>query len=225
MKTDEFSHVSFGPWAYFDEQGNYDPGKIDRVKEEYLKRKQEKEAQQKRNTVEIPIPFIEGDGTKGPIYISKDWYVKKKKKKIKKNAKESKAVQIELMQALAKRDKVLKKLAALDPIKKKDSKKIVKLNIKLKDLELEIDALQRQVGTDLNELNHGTKWQQRWESFKKKIKKVGKSIKKWYKSNKEIIWAVASAVVPAVIGIIVNICTAGAAAPATAAATMCAAIL
>lgn len=199
---------------YFDKDGNWDPTIIPKYEEEQRKKK-EKEFITK--PVEIPIPFIHGDEDKGPIYVSKDWYVKKKKKRIKRNAKESKCVQIEIMQCLAKRDRILAKLAALDPAKKKDAKKIVKLNIKLKDLDLEIDALQREVGTDLNKLNHGTKWQRRWQTFKKRVKKTFKKVKRWCKDNKELIIGVASVVIPAILSLIFGRIGLGAAKAAAAA--------
>lgn len=193
--------MTYGREFYFDKNGNWDPTIIPKYEaEQYAKEKKNKEFITK--PVEIPIPFIHGDEDKGPIYVSKDWYVKKKKKQIKRNAKESKIVQIEIMQCLAKRDRLLAKLATLDPAKKKDSKKIVNINIKLKDLDLEIDALQREVGTDLNSLNHGSKFQRKWETFKKRVRKRFKKIKRWFKDNKELVLGIAAIVIPGILSLI-----------------------
>jgi len=181
--------------------GRLDPKKLKQLEETDYNEWKKRNPNRCTEPVKIPMPFIHGDGRKGPLYITEDWYVKKKKKRIIQNAKEKKIIQCDIMEAVGKLERVNIKLAKLDPSRKKDVKKIVKLNIKKRDLELEIDTLQKECGVEIESLYKGNKWRRRWESFKKKIKKCWKKVKRWFSDNKEYIFGFLAVAIPSLIGI------------------------
>ena len=74
----------------------------------------------------VPMPEIKSNpNVEGPLYVTEEWYDKKKAKKEKKLKKEQKEFEIEIIQLIARRDMLRKKLGELNPGKKKDSKKKV----------------------------------------------------------------------------------------------------
>lgn len=153
--------------------------------------------------IEVPMPFIHGTpGVKGPLIITKDWYVKAEKERLAKKAKMKRDFQIEMMQLIAQRDQINMKLGELDPSKKKDSKKIVWCNIKLKDIDAELKMLQAQSHIDLNELEHGTQFARFVGAFKRKINKMKKKIKKFFKTYEESITALITVTIPLIIAIV-----------------------
>lgn len=150
--------------------------------------------------IEVPMPFIHGTpGVRGPLVITKDWYVKAEKERLAKRSKMKRDFQIEMMQLIAQRDQINMKLGELDPAKKKDAKKIVWCNIKLKDIDAELQMLQAQSHIDLNELEHGTQFARFVGAFKRKIHKVKKKIKKFFKTYEEPITALITVAVPIII--------------------------
>ena len=181
--------------------GRLDPKKLKQLEETDYNKWKERNKDRCTEPIKIPMPFIHGDGRKGPLYVTNDWYVKKKKKQIIKNAKEKKIIQCDIMEAVAKLERVNIKLAQLNPGKKKDAKKIARLNIKKRDLELEIDTLQKECGVEIESLYKGSKWRRRWESFKKKIKKGWKKFKRWFSDNKELIFGFLAVAIPGIISI------------------------
>lgn len=149
----------------------------------------------------IPVPFIKGcPGAEGPIIVTEDWYVNEKKKRMAKKAKERKELQIEMMQLLSQRDRLRIKLEELDPSKKKDSKKIVAINEKLKNIDAELKMLQMESGVNLEALDQGTKFGRFVGRLKRTWKRAVKKVKKFYKRNKELIIGVAAIALPALFG-------------------------
>lgn len=154
----------------------------------------------------IDMPFIKGDpNKKGPLIVTKDWFVKTKKKQLTRIAKEKKALQIEMMQLLGKRDALRIKLGRLDPGNMKDAKKIVSINITLRDIDATLSMLQDQSGIDLEELDHGTKFQRAVGRAKRAVGGFFKKVKKFFKKNKETIIEVASVAIPLAITLIFSI--------------------
>ena len=125
--------------------------------------------------IEVPMPFIHGcPGANGPIIVTKDWYVKTEKKRLANRAKDKRIDQEEMMELLARRDRLRGKLGCLNPMKKEDAKQIVKINIKLRDLQAELEMLQHQSGINLNQLDHGSRFNRfigRVKNFFKRVKK------------------------------------------------------
>lgn len=155
--------------------------------------------------IEVPMPFIEGaKGVKGPLIITKDWYIKCKKKELAKLSVDLKNVQIEIMQMIAERDRLRYKIGQLDPSKKKDAMKIAALNVKLRDTIEGIDALCDLYEINLNTLDEGSKLGRFVGKLKKIYKKVRKKVKRFYKDNKELIVGIASIVIPAVLAAVVK---------------------
>lgn len=156
--------------------------------------------------VEVPMPFIHGTpGARGPIVVTKDWYVKQEKKRLASKAKDKRAYQTNMMKLIAQRDRINIKLGELDPAKKKDSEKIVKYNVKLKSIEAELSMLQRQSHIDLNELEHGTKGSRIIGAVKRKAKEVKKKVKKFYKTYKEPLNQLFAAALPIAIAGVVKL--------------------
>lgn len=169
-----------------------------------IKREQE-EKEIVTEPIEVPMPFIHGTpGVRGPLVITKDWYVKAEKERLAKKAKMKRDFQIEMMQLIAQRDQINMKLGELDPGKKKDAKKIVWANIKLKDIDAELQMLQEQSHINLNELEHGTQFARFVGAFKRKINKFKKKVKKFFKTYEEPITALITVAVPIIIATVVK---------------------
>lgn len=154
--------------------------------------------------IEIPMPFIDGrtETNKGPVCVTKDWYVKCRKKELTKIAKERKAVQIEMMQLIAERDRARYKLGKLDMSKKKSSKMAVALNTKIRDIDAELESLQAITGIRLNQLDRGSKLGQFVGKLKRVFHKAKRAVKKWWGKHCELITGIASIVLPVVFGAI-----------------------
>lgn len=153
----------------------------------------------------VKMPFIHGTpGVEGPLVVTEDWYIKEEKKRLAKNAKTKKEMQVEMMRLIAQRDRLNIKLGQLDPGKKKDSKKIVYINIKLKDIDAELKMLQEQSHINLDELDHGTKFSRYVGYFKRKLHQIGKKIKKFYHKYEEPITALITVAIPMVIAGVVR---------------------
>lgn len=150
--------------------------------------------------IEIPMPFIEGcPGVKGPLIITKDWYIKRKKKEIAKISKGQKEMQIEIMQLIAERDRIRYKIGQLNPAKKKDALKIAALNVKLRDCVEGIDALVTLADVKLDKLDHGSKLGQFIGQLKCIYKDVKKKVKKFYKRHEEVISGLANIFLPVML--------------------------
>lgn len=163
----------------------------------------EKEPKQIKKPKIIPMPFIkDAPGSKDKVIVTEEWYVKTKKKKLAKQAKARRDIQIEMMELLGEKDILRSKLSELDESKKKDMKKIVSINIKIKDINAELEMLQKEAGINIDDLDKGTKLGRFCSRLKKTVKKKMKRVRKWVKRNREVVSAVLSVVVPVIIGFV-----------------------
>lgn len=154
---------------------------------------------------EIPMPRIEGcPGANKIVYVTEDWYLEKKKKKQTNRAKEIRDMEIEMMKLLANRDRLRIKLGELDSANKRDSKKIVAINVKLKNIAAEIEMLERQSGIHLDELDKGSRVGRFLGNFKKAGKKLIKKAKKFFNRHSEVITTVASVLLPIIGGLLIK---------------------
>ena len=146
---------------------------------------------------EIPMPYIDSNpNVQGPVYVTNDWYFKKKKKKMINRAKEQRDVHIEMIQLLSRKDMLRTKLGELDPGKKRDSKKIAAINISIKDIDAELDMLSMQYGINLQELDKGTRLGRFLGRLKRKSKKIIKKVKKYIKENSEFLMNMVTIIFP-----------------------------
>ena len=149
--------------------------------------------------IEVPMPCIVGEPDKGPIVITKDWYVKHKKKQMAHYASNRKDAQIKVMQMLAEKDRLRYELGQLDPSKKKDSKMIVALNVRIKDIEADIESLEYLYDFKMDKLDLGSRLGQ----FVHKLKKIAKTVKKkivnFFYDHEETIMGLLCIFVPAII--------------------------
>ena len=148
---------------------------------------------------EIPMPYIDSNpNVPGPLYITEDWYLKKKKKKMIKDAKEKRDIHIEMIQLLARRDMLRIKLGELNPGKKQDSKRIAAINVNLKDINAELEMLSWQYNINLEELDKGTRVGRFIGRMKRKVKKVVKKVKKYWKDNKDFLLNISTIILPVI---------------------------
>lgn len=165
--------------------------------------KSKKESKTVKNPKEIPMPFIHGcKGAKEQIVVTENWYVKEKKSQLARVAENKKDAQIEMMQLIAKRDRLRYKLGKLDPSKKKDSKLIVTINIQLKDIEAELKTLQQLTGINIDKLDRGTRLGRFVGKIKKIFHKVKKVVKRWYNEYEDVIKGVLAIAIPVVVSTI-----------------------
>ena len=145
----------------------------------------------------VPMPFITGcKGANGPVIVTEDWVVKKEKKYLKNRSEDIKEMQIEMMQLIGKRDRLKKKLGELDIGKKKDARRIVAINVQLKDIDAELQMLQAQSGINLNNLDRGTRLARFIGAIKGWFKRRIRKLKKVIRENKELIYGMASIILP-----------------------------
>lgn len=146
---------------------------------------------------EIPMPRIEGRyGANGPVFITEDWYLEMKRKQQTEQARDRRDMEVRMMKLLANKERLRFKLGELDPSKKQDSKKIVAINVKLKDIAAELQMLEMQSGIHLDELDSGSKLGRFSGMLKQKWKKLRKKIKKFYRRHEYVLNTVASIILP-----------------------------
>ena len=147
----------------------------------------------------IPMPFIEGKPKNGPLYVTEDWYFKKKRKQQIKKAKEQKDLRLDMMEIKARIKVIRGKLSKLDPYKKKDSKKIIELNEELNDLKCAIEAFEKTTGKKVEELEEGSKIMRAFNFIKTKLKSAKKKIGKWINRNEDLVIGMLSVGIPLLI--------------------------
>ena len=118
------------------------------------------------------------------------------------NEQEKKQAEIDLIQLSARRDYLLANIAKLNPSKRKDSIKLVQMNIELKQIETSIAALQKEFGIKTEPINTGSTISRGWNRFKRTVKHKWNGVKKWFKKNKGLVIGIGSIVIP-VIGSII----------------------
>ena len=164
---------------------------LDELAEEE-KRQQPKILPNGKIEIKVPMPFLHHpQSVKGPVVITEDWYVKTERKRLAKLSKEKRILQEEMMECLAEKDIIKGKLGKLNPVDKRDAKKIVKYNIKLRDIDAELHMLSNQAGITIEALEHGTRFQRFRGKISNWLASTGKKIKKWYKRNEHIIQPIA----------------------------------
>lgn len=151
----------------------------------------------------IPMPYIDSNpNVQGPMYVTNDWYYKKKKNKMIENAKEKRDVHIEMMQLIARKDMLRIKLGELDPGKKQDSKRIVAINIEIKDIDAELSMLSWQYGINIEELDKGSRLSRFIGRMKRRVKKIGKKIKRFWEDHSDFILNMGAIILPVVTAFI-----------------------
>ena len=154
---------------------------------------------------EIPMPYIDSNpNVPGPIYVTNDWYCKKKKKRMIEKAKETRDVHIEMIQLLSKKDMLRFKLGELNPGKKKDAKKIAAINVNIKDIDAELEMLAFQYGIDLKELDHGSRLGRFIGRLKHKVRKITKKVKRYINDNKDFLLNMAVIIAPVIGSFIIK---------------------
>lgn len=145
----------------------------------------------------VPMPDINSNpNIEGPLCVTQEWYDKKSAKKEKKRRKEQREYEIEMIQLVARRDLLRKKLGELNPGKKKDSKRIAAINIELTNIRDDLKMLETQSGLHIDEIDKGTKLGRFIGKIKMKVKKAAKKVKKFCKRNSELILGICSIVLP-----------------------------
>ena len=91
--------------------------------------------------------------------------------------------------------------AADHAVRPKDSEKIVKFNVELKDIQLQLEALSRQTGVDLKQLDHGTKFKRWFYSVKRTFANGWKKVTNFFKRYAEPITKVAIGIIPILFAI------------------------
>lgn len=146
--------------------------------------------------IEVPMPCIVGEPDKGPIVITKDWYVKHKKKQMAHYASNRKDAQIKVMQMLADIDRLRYELGHLDPGDKKDSKKIVAINVRIKDMEADIESLEFLYDFKMDKLDLGSRLGKFMYKLKKTFKSIKKKIVNFFYEHEETILGIACLFIP-----------------------------
>ena len=106
--------------------------------------------------------------------------------------------EIEMIQLIARRDMLKKKLGELNPGKKKDSKKIAAINIELINIREDLDEITAMSGLNITDIDNGTRLGRFLGRLKIKAKKIWKKTKKFYRRNSELIQGICAIVLPVI---------------------------
>lgn len=143
------------------------------------------------------MPTItENRGAEGPLKVTEEWYIAQKQKQERRFVKKKREAEIDMIQLIARKEMLRAKLGELNPAKSKDSKRIAAINIELVNIDNMMAQLEMETGVSPTELDHGTKVGRFLGRLKQRVKKIGKSIKKFYKRNYDLINGLASIVLP-----------------------------
>ena len=163
---------------------------------------------QKAKVKKVPMPDIHSNpNVEGPLYCTQEWYDKKVAKREKKYRKEKREAEEEVIQLIARRDYLNKKLGELNPGKKKHIKKIAKINIEMENIKDDIQMWKDQYDVNIDQLDKGTKLSRFVGKIKTGFKKAVKKTKKFYRRNAELINGVAAIALPTIISIVVKAIT------------------
>lgn len=125
----------------------------------------------------------------------------KSEKEERKRQQRKRECEIEMIQLIARRDMLERKLNELDPGDPKDSRVIAAINIELINIRDELERLSKESGIPISSLNTGTRFGRFMNKVKEKGKRIVKKVKKFYKRNKELIVGIASIVLPFVVSL------------------------
>lgn len=122
----------------------------------------------------------------------------------KRKEKQKKEAENTLIKLISRRDYIKAKLKSLNPGKEKDSRMIAQLNIELKSIEEDISKTQAVSGIYLDKLEEGSRLSRFVGKVKSKIKSAGRSIKKFFKNNKEMVVGLSSVILPFLGGCLIK---------------------
>lgn len=152
-----------------------------------------------KKPIKVPVPEIKRNyGAEGPLKVTKKWYVKKKQKKMLKRIKSQREAEFDMIQLIARKEMLQKKLSEFDIGKKKDARKIASYNVEIKKIEGEISQLEMMYDISSVEIDQGTRVGRFLARCKKKVKSVGKKVKKFCKKNAELLTGLASIILPVI---------------------------
>lgn len=159
----------------------------------------------KNKPIEKPMPRIEGvPGVQGPLYVTEDWYIEKQRKRELKRLKQQKEAQIEMINLLAQKDCLRHKIGKLDPSKKRDSKRIAAMNVRIRDIDAELRFLEIENDCKVQDIDRGTKLGRTIGHIKRFARKISKKIKKFYNRNIELINGMATMIIPVVASLTIK---------------------
>jgi len=152
-----------------------------------------------RKPKEVPMPIIKHvnpDAINPPIFVTRDWYVKRVEKNIINNAINHRIDREEVMRLMIEKDAIRDKIGMLDRRKPKDAKRILKLNCRILDIDEQIKWLESVVGREGEEIDYGSKFGRTVKriknaitrtvtTVKKKVKKAVKKVGDFFSFDKE----------------------------------------
>lgn len=109
---------------------------------------------------------------------------------------------IMLINLMAEREMLHKKLNKLNPGKRKDSMKIADINIIITEINDEIIRIQKVSGINIQKLDTGSKARKFFATVKNKIKGAFKAIGKFFRRNADVVLSVAALAAPIIGGLL-----------------------
>lgn len=143
----------------------------------------------------VPMPTIDSN-VEGPLHVTKPWYEKEKGKKQKARMEDKRDCELRMIQLLAQRDHLRHKLGLLNPGKKKDSKEIASINVRLRNIKIELECLETVSGIHIDELDHGTRVSRFLGRLKRGCKKVAKKISRFCKQHADLLATIGAILAP-----------------------------
>lgn len=169
-----------------------------KIKKEDKKKDKKKDSVKKSTKKAVTPKTIEAN----------DWSKKHKKAKKEKPQPTRKDIETQLMMLIIERDRLKHKLCGLNPYTKKDAEKMMKLNVKLQDIEYVIKDIQQTTGVTMSGVTYyGNAFERFLDSIKRKFQAAKKKLKKFYKTYKEEVIGIVCAAVPLLIAGIVKLTT------------------
>lgn len=154
-----------------------------KIADKMFKKKEPKYATKTPERELKPGPRIDTTYTGGPIKVTQKYYDKKVAKHERKRQQEIETCKMQIMQLLAERDRLKGKLARLNPLKKKDAKKIANINYVLDEIAKEVEFLGVKSGVSVSELDHGTRFKRFIGRIANKAKKIFNKVKNFFSNH------------------------------------------
>lgn len=118
------------------------------------------------------------------------YFMKEKKKYIKRN-RYNKKCQFEMIELMARKERIIEKIKSFVPSKDKDHEKLNKWYVDIRNIDAELKFLEMESETNLDDVFNDSKFERYKIRQQRKFKKIKKKFKKFYKENRHTICNIA----------------------------------
>lgn len=184
---------------------DYDDDAVTAVKKAMKKSKKKKEKKKKKTVDIAAVKAVRKDDMEAVKMASAEKARKRAEKKRAEYERARHQAEIDIIQLQARRDYLTAALGKLVPGKKKDTIKIVNINVELRNIDATIVDLQTKYGIQVANINRGSKFSRFCNSVKRGAKRVFNKVSKFCNRHKETIIGLTSIILPVVGSMIASV--------------------